>query len=97
MDHFLEHAKVWGIACNIGYQPADLQRILFEGIISTSFRSILILKHKARVTDEGALVPEVSKMFEECLNEAARAIGLCQDNFVRRSSFFGMTKMDGES
>jgi hypothetical protein len=97
MDHFLEHAKVWGIACNIVYQPADLQWILFEGIISTSFRSVLILKHKARVTEEGVFVPEMSKIFKECPNEAAHAIGLSQDDFVRRSSFFRMKKMDGES
>jgi hypothetical protein len=49
------------------------------------------------VTDEGAVVPEVSKTLEKCLNEAARAIGLRQDDFVRRSFFFGMTKLDGES
>jgi hypothetical protein len=72
-----------------------LQRILFEGIVLASFRSILNLKHKAHVTGVGIAVPE--KLFEECLQEAAHAIGLCQDDFIRRLFFFGMTRSEGDS
>jgi hypothetical protein len=95
--HFLEHAKIWGVACNIGYQEADLHRIIFKGIILASFRGILNLKHKAHVKDAGIAVPERSKTFKECLQEAANVIGLRRDDFVRRSSFFGMTWSKSES
>jgi hypothetical protein len=78
-------------------QREDLQKILFEGIVLASFRDILILEHKAHVTDAGIAVPKKSKMFEECLQKAARAIGLRQDVFVRPSSLFGMTRSEGQS
>jgi hypothetical protein len=59
-----------------------VKKILFKGIVKSSFRDILNLKHEAHVTDGGVVVPERSKSFEECLEEAARAIRLCPDVFV---------------
>jgi hypothetical protein len=97
-DHWLEHSRVWADAINIKYQGVELQRIVFESIISESFRSVLVLKHPARMAEDGfSNVPEVSMTFEECLAEATRSIGVRQDQFVRRSYFFGMKKLDSES
>jgi hypothetical protein len=61
-----------------------------------SFRDILTLKYEATVSDTGEVIPERSKSFEECLVEAARVIGLRQDVFVRRSTFFMMKREENE-
>jgi hypothetical protein len=85
--------KVWATACNIRFQAADLQRIIFESIVSTSFRNILVLRHTAGEDEEGNATPEKSKTFNKCLAEATRAIAL----FDRRSALFGMRNIDKET
>jgi hypothetical protein len=90
-DHRMEHARVLVAAINVHYQGVELQRIVFESIISASFRGILVLKHAAKLSEDGnSTILETSKSFDESLAEASRAIGVGQDQFVRRSSFFGM-------
>jgi hypothetical protein len=92
---FANLPALWAAASSIDLAREDIQRLLLKGIVTPSFRDILIPKHPSILRQEH-LNPQRSKTFEECLAEAQRVIGFKQDIFVQRLTFLTMKREEGE-